>query len=114
MKDDWTYSKVTSLSELQKELIIKAYSLLKPGGTLVYSTCSLSYEEDDAGKEQQANQFARDFFVDATQYTEFCKKTKYTADEIRKFAKGQRVLPEFVVAMLQHDEKIEYNQFNHI
>ena len=47
MKDDWTYSKVTSLSELQKELITKTYSLLKPGGTLVYSTCSFSYEEDE-------------------------------------------------------------------
>lgn len=74
----------------------------------------LSYEEDDDGKEQQANQFARTFFVDDAQYGEFTKKTKYTADEIRKFAKGQNILPEFVVAMLQHDKKIEYNQFNHI
>ena len=47
MKDDWSYGKVTSLSILQKELIIKAYSLLKPGGTLIYSTCSFSYEEDE-------------------------------------------------------------------
>ena len=47
MKEDWSYGKVTSLSKLQKELIIKAYSLLKPGGTLVYSTCSFSYEEDE-------------------------------------------------------------------
>lgn len=74
----------------------------------------LSYEEEDDGKEQQANQFARDFFVDSEQYVEFSKKTKYTADEIRKFAKEQKILPEFVVAMLQHDKKIEYNQFNHI
>lgn len=47
MKDDWTYNKVLSLSSLQKELIIKAYSLLSPGGTMVYSTCSFSYEEDE-------------------------------------------------------------------
>lgn len=47
MKEDWSYSKVISLSSLQKELIIKAYSLLKPGGALVYSTCSFSYEEDE-------------------------------------------------------------------
>ena len=47
MKEDWSYGKVISLSKLQKELIIKAYSLLKPGGTLVYSTCSFSYEEDE-------------------------------------------------------------------
>ena len=47
MKEDWTYQKVLSLAELQKELILKAYSLLKPGGILSYSTCSFSYEEDE-------------------------------------------------------------------
>lgn len=47
MKEDWTYNKVLSLSSLQKELILKAYTLLHPGGTLVYSTCSFSYEEDE-------------------------------------------------------------------
>ena len=73
----------------------------------------VSYEDDDncSSKEQQANQFARDFFVDSVQYDEFSKKLKYTADEIRKFAKEQKVLPEIVVAILRHDEKIGYNQF---
>lgn len=47
MKEDWSYSKVTSLASLQKELITKAYQLLKPGGRLVYSTCSFSFEEDE-------------------------------------------------------------------
>ena len=47
MKEDWTYSKVTTLSTLQKELILKAYNLLAPGGRMVYSTCSFSYEEDE-------------------------------------------------------------------
>lgn len=74
----------------------------------------LSFEEDNDSKEQQANQFAREFFVDITQYDEFSKRTKYTADEIRKFAKEQKVLPEFVVGMLKHDGKIEHNQFTYI
>ena len=47
MKDDWTYEKVVKQSIIQKELITLAYSLLKPGGTLVYSTCSYSFEEDE-------------------------------------------------------------------
>ena len=47
MRNDWTYQKVLSLSELQKDLILKAYSMLTPGGTMVYSTCSFSYEEDE-------------------------------------------------------------------
>lgn len=47
MKDDWTYEKVLSNAEVQKELIKIAYSMLKEGGTMVYSTCSYSYEEDE-------------------------------------------------------------------
>ncbi len=47
MEDDWTLEKVNKLSLLQKQIILKAYSLLKPGGTMIYSTCSFSYEEDE-------------------------------------------------------------------
>lgn len=47
MKDDWTYQKVISCAETQKELILLAYSMLKEGGEMIYSTCSYSYEEDE-------------------------------------------------------------------
>lgn len=47
MKDDWTYEKVIKNSLVQKELILMCYEMLKEGGTLVYSTCSYSYEEDE-------------------------------------------------------------------
>ena len=47
MKDDWSINKVYKFAEVQKELITYAYSMLKPGGKLIYSTCSFSYEEDE-------------------------------------------------------------------
>ena len=47
MKSDWTYEKVLKNAAIQKELILMCYSMLKEGGTLVYSTCSYSYEEDE-------------------------------------------------------------------
>ena len=47
MKDDWSYAKVTKYAEIQKSLILMAYSMLKEGGEMVYSTCSFSYEEDE-------------------------------------------------------------------
>ena len=47
MFNDWTYEKVIKQSLIQKDLILLAYSLLKDGGKLVYSTCSYSYEEDE-------------------------------------------------------------------
>ena len=47
MRDDWSYSKVLKFAEVQKELVLIAYEMLKPGGTLCYSTCSFSEEEDE-------------------------------------------------------------------
>lgn len=38
---------IKKLSYQQKRLILKAYSLLNPGGVLVYSTCSLEPEENE-------------------------------------------------------------------
>jgi len=47
MIQDWSYNKVLKFAEIQKELIMSAYQMLKPGGILSYSTCSYSYEEDE-------------------------------------------------------------------
>lgn len=47
MKSDWTYEKVLKNANIQKELLLIAYFMLKKGGTLMYSTCSYSHEEDE-------------------------------------------------------------------
>ena len=46
---------ITALTALQKRLLQKAVALLKPGGTLVYCTCSLEPEE---GEQQVAGLLA--------------------------------------------------------
>ena len=45
--DMWNPSMVTRLSKQQKQLLENAWRLLKPNGTLVYSTCTLEPEEDE-------------------------------------------------------------------
>jgi len=45
--DGWSEKKVSNMSKRQKKAIVRGFDLLKPGGTLVYSTCSLSPEEDE-------------------------------------------------------------------
>ena len=55
MKSDWTYEKVLKNAAIQKELILMCYSMLKEGGTMVYSTCSYSYEEDEEVIEHLLN-----------------------------------------------------------
>ena len=47
MINDWSIQKVYKYAEIQKSLILLAYQMLKPGGKMVYSTCSFSYEEDE-------------------------------------------------------------------
>ena len=47
MQEDWSYQKVLKNAEIQKSLILMSYEMLKPGGIMVYSTCSFSYEEDE-------------------------------------------------------------------
>ncbi len=77
----------------------------------------ISYEDVENSqdiKEAQANEFARDFFVNPLEYKKFANNTKYTVDTIKAFAKTQQTIPEFVVARLQHDKIISYSQFNHI
>lgn len=44
---DWTPGKVKMLSEMQKWILRSAISSTKVGGTIVYSTCTLSPEENE-------------------------------------------------------------------
>ncbi|MEM1976729.1 MAG: RsmB/NOP family class I SAM-dependent RNA methyltransferase [Nitrososphaerota archaeon] len=43
----WSIGIVKRLSELQRKLILAAFDCLKPGGILVYSTCTLTIEENE-------------------------------------------------------------------
>ncbi len=45
--EHWSEKRVKMLSKKQKRLIKHAYSILNPGGTLVYSTCTFEREENE-------------------------------------------------------------------
>lgn len=47
MLEDWSIEKVNRLLPIQKNLLNKAYELVKKDGIICYSTCSLSVEEDE-------------------------------------------------------------------
>lgn len=44
---DWTPGKSAELSDIQKDLILKAADMLRPGGMMLYSTCTFSPCEDE-------------------------------------------------------------------
>ncbi|WP_070963455.1 16S rRNA (cytosine(1407)-C(5))-methyltransferase RsmF [Vibrio sonorensis] len=43
---NWSLDAIKSIAETQKQLIESAFHALKPGGEMVYSTCTLSLEEN--------------------------------------------------------------------
>lgn len=44
----WSVAHIKRLQQLQKRIIAQAWQLLRPGGTLVYSTCTIGPEENEA------------------------------------------------------------------
>jgi NOL1/NOP2/sun family putative RNA methylase len=44
----WSEKHIHSLARMQKQLIVKAFDMLRPGGTMVYSTCTFAPEENEA------------------------------------------------------------------
>jgi tRNA (cytosine49-C5)-methyltransferase len=44
----WSMERVVEYSRLQRKMLMAASRLLKPGGVLVYSTCTLAPEENEA------------------------------------------------------------------
>ena len=56
-KEDWSIGKVLKLQEKQIELLDIAYSMLKNGGYIIYSTCSFSKEENEDVIIQALNKY---------------------------------------------------------
>ena len=49
---------ILSLQSLQREILTEAIRYLKPGGTLLYSTCTVSREENEDNRDWLLKQFA--------------------------------------------------------
>lgn len=94
--DTWSVAHIRRLASLQKQLIIQAFQLLRPGGTLVYSTCTLAPEEDEMvvdwllRKEQSAKIVPLTFNPEGETAPVLKWNDKQLADNL-KYAK--RILP---------------------
>ncbi|RIV28246.1 16S rRNA (cytosine(967)-C(5))-methyltransferase RsmB [Alicyclobacillaceae bacterium I2511] len=55
---------VESLSQLQRELLTAALQLVKPGGNLVYATCTLLPEENQQVVKSVLQEYGQDWLVD--------------------------------------------------
>ena len=71
----------------------------------------ISDDKFDLSIENEANVFARDFFVNRSSYEKFIQKKQFSVSDIVSFAKTQDVLPGIIVAFLQHDKQISNSAF---
>ncbi len=62
---NWSLTDIKAIAEKQKQLICSAFEALKVGGTLVYSTCTLSREEN-----QEVCLHLKETFADAVQFAQ--------------------------------------------
>ncbi|BBG66159.1 NOL1/NOP2/sun family protein [Hydrogenimonas sp.] len=53
----WSERKIKEMSKLQNRLMISAVKSLKPGGTLIYATCSFEPEENEAVVQKALKKF---------------------------------------------------------
>lgn len=61
--NNWSKESVLEIADTQKDLIESAFHALKPGGVLVYSTCTLNLEEN-----QQVCHHLKQTFADAVEF----------------------------------------------
>lgn len=54
----WSVAHIKRLQQLQRQALTQAWQLLKPGGTLVYSTCTMAPEENEAVVDYAMRRFA--------------------------------------------------------
>lgn len=74
--DDWSYHKVRDVSIRQAHLLRSAISATKPGGTIVYSTCTLSPEENEHVIQWALNKEAGNIEVEPIQSSELLQLTE--------------------------------------
>ncbi|KKD62506.1 RNA methyltransferase RsmF [Grimontia sp. AD028] len=60
---NWSLESVQDIANTQRDLIVSAFHALKPGGTMVYSTCTLNHDEN-----QHICHFIKDTFDDAVEF----------------------------------------------
>jgi len=90
----WNENKVQGLSELQYKLIISAIKMLKPGGEMVYSTCTLTVEENELIINKVLSKFPVEIITIKLPVVTHNGLTFHHEEKLNKdLEKGKRIFP---------------------
>lgn len=77
---------------------------------------NISYDTDDISvdnKENEANKFARDYFIEETDYNEFINNKDFSDNAISRFSQEHKILEGILISRLQHDGIIGNDKLNY-
>jgi 16S rRNA (cytosine1407-C5)-methyltransferase len=94
---NWSEELVQKMKKLQKEIIASVINLLKPGGILIYSTCTFSIEENEENIYETLQEFDEIELIDINQ------------GNYDHGISGKNFLDEKVIRVLPH--KSDYDGF---
>ncbi|AGK51994.1 HigA family addiction module antitoxin [Bacillus sp. 1NLA3E] len=86
----------------------------EPNIPIITFESELELDNKISTKEDEANEFARDFFIDKKDYKKFTELGIFNQKSIEEFSLSQNILPGIVVARLQHDGYIGFEAFYYL
>ena len=105
-------------AKIQRSIVTQAARMLKPGGMMLYSTCTFDPEENEGTIEYLLEQYPEFKIKEIRPYEGFaCGKPEVTKSRDENFAKTVRIWPHKMhgeghyVALLQKGEKTEAKAF---
>lgn len=117
----WNITKSKGLGELQFKLLIAGIKMLKVGGELVYSTCTLSLEENELVINKLLNKYPVELVDIELPIKSHPGFTRYHDEELNPtVSKTRRILPweadtdGFFILKLKKTEDIEANEPLHL
>lgn len=90
---DWTPEKSQELSVIQKDLLINAYDMLRPGGMILYSTCTFAPIEDEEAISYLLEQHPDMEILDLPDYEGFSHGNPSYGNGDERLRKCVRIFP---------------------
>lgn len=117
----WEQSGPEVYAAIQKSIILHGADMLKPGGMMLYSTCTFSIKEDEESIRYLLKERPDMHLVDIKSYEGFAKGFELTPeDTLNKMDKCVRIFPHKMkgeghfVALLQKDNKDDVSHSRYI
>lgn len=90
---DWEKNGPEFYSQIQREIILQAAKMLKPGGTMLYSTCTFSPEENEGTIQYLLDHEKQFELIDIEEYQGFSQGRPELVDGLIQLTKCVRIWP---------------------